>query len=54
MKATELLKRQHHEVKALFQQLEKGNGRTRELLEKLADDLAAHTWRLRSRLGGRA
>lgn len=42
MKATELLKEQHDEVKTIFRQLEKGNGRTSELLEKLANNLAAH------------
>ena len=42
MKATELLTKQHNEVKALFKSLEKGNGQTAALLEKLANSLAAH------------
>jgi iron-sulfur cluster repair protein YtfE (RIC family) len=42
MKATELLKKQHDEVKAIFKGLEKGNGHTKALLEKLANNLAAH------------
>ncbi len=42
MKATELLKKQHDEVKAIFSQLEKGNGRSTALCEKLADNLVAH------------
>lgn len=42
MKATELLKRQHEEVKMLFKQIEKANGEKSELLEQLADKLAAH------------
>ncbi len=42
MKATEFLKKQHDEVKAIFSQLEKGNGRSAALVEKLADNLAAH------------
>ena len=42
MKATDLLKQQHQEVSAILHQVEKGNGRTREILEQLADDLAAH------------
>ena len=42
MKATELLEQQHDEVKAIFKSLEKGNGHTPALLEKLANSLAAH------------
>ncbi len=42
MKATELLKEQHHEVKAIFKQLEHGNGDTAALVRKLANNLAAH------------
>ncbi len=42
MKATELLKRQHDEVKAILKLLEKANGQTNALLEKLANNIAAH------------
>ena len=42
MKATQLLKQQHDDAKALFKSLEKGNGHAKALLEKLADSLAAH------------
>jgi len=42
MKATALLKKQHDEVRAIFKQLEKGNGHSSQLLTKLADSLAAH------------
>ena len=42
MKATELLEKQHDEVRTIFKALEKGNGHTRALLEKLANSLAAH------------
>lgn len=42
MKATELLKQQHEEVKATFKQLEAGKGNAKALLEKLANSLSAH------------
>jgi hypothetical protein len=42
MKATVLLKRQHDEVRSIFKQLEKANGHSKDLLKKLAADLAAH------------
>jgi hemerythrin-like domain-containing protein len=44
MKATDLLERQHREVKALFKRLEKNEGaRTRsQLLDEIAKNLAAH------------
>lgn len=42
MKATELLKKQHDETRAIFKALEKGNGHSKALLEKLANSLAAH------------
>jgi iron-sulfur cluster repair protein YtfE (RIC family) len=42
MKASALLKEQHDEVKLMFKQLEKGNGRSSAVLAKLADSLAAH------------
>ena len=42
MKASELLKHQHDEVKALFKQLEAGKGNAKALLEKLANSLSAH------------
>ncbi|WP_394821675.1 hemerythrin domain-containing protein [Pendulispora albinea] len=42
MKATELLKKQHNEVKNLFSQLERGNGNAKTLLNELANNLAAH------------
>ncbi len=42
MKATELLKRQHDEVSAIFKGLEKGNGHSKALLDKLGNSLAAH------------
>ena len=42
MKATALLTKQHQEVRAIFKQLEKGNGQSRALLAKLATNLAAH------------
>ena len=45
MKGTDLLKRQHKEVKSLFKKLEKAeNARTRrQLLDQIAADLEAHT-----------
>ncbi len=42
MKATELLKQQHDEVKAIFKKLEKSNGNSKALVEQLANNLAAH------------
>ena len=42
MKATELLKQQHDEVKAIFKQLEDGKGNAKALLEKLGNSLSAH------------
>ena len=42
MKATTLLQRQHRKVKTLFKKLEKGGAGARELLDELANDLAAH------------
>ena len=42
MKATALLKEQHDEVRSIFKQLEKGNGHSKALLQKLANSLAAH------------
>ncbi len=42
MKATELLKEQHAEVRSLFERLLKGNGESKELLKKLATSLSAH------------
>jgi iron-sulfur cluster repair protein YtfE (RIC family) len=44
MKATDLLKRQHKEVKGLFKKIEKTeNARTRrQLLDQIATDLEAH------------
>ncbi len=44
MDATKLLKQQHDEVKALFQQFEgaEEEGEKQELFEQIADDLAAH------------
>src|SRR5699024_3157723 len=42
MKATDLLTQQHKKVKAIFKKLEKGSGDAAELLEELANDLAAH------------
>ena len=42
MLATELLKKQHHEVDELFDKLEKDNSDTEALVTKLANDLAAH------------
>ena len=42
MKATALLTKQHQEVRAIFKQLEKGNGQSKALLDKLATNLAAH------------
>ena len=43
MKATELLKQQHREVEQLFAKIENGGEPIQELLEELADNLAAHT-----------
>jgi hemerythrin superfamily protein len=43
MKATDLLKQQHNEVKTLFKHLEKTNGgKSNEIFEKLAASLVAH------------
>ena len=42
MKASELLKHQHQEVKAIFKQLEDKKGNAKALLEKLANSLSAH------------
>jgi hemerythrin-like domain-containing protein len=42
MKASTLLKKQHQEVKELFNELEKANGASSKYLRKLADSLAAH------------
>jgi hemerythrin superfamily protein len=42
MKATELLEKQHREVEAIFAKLEKADKRATDLVETLADDLAAH------------
>ena len=42
MKATELLKKQHREVEAIFKAIESGKGDAVELREKLADNLVAH------------
>jgi iron-sulfur cluster repair protein YtfE (RIC family) len=42
MKATELLKKQHREVEAIFKAIESGKGDITELCEKLADNLVAH------------
>jgi hemerythrin-like domain-containing protein len=42
MKATELLKHQHQEVKAIFKALENKEGNARAHLEKLANSLSAH------------
>jgi hemerythrin-like domain-containing protein len=42
MKATELLKHQHDEVKAVFKKLEDKEGHAKTLVEKLANSLSAH------------
>lgn len=42
MKATDLLSQQHRSVKALFKKLAAGRGDAAQLLEQLADQLAAH------------
>jgi iron-sulfur cluster repair protein YtfE (RIC family) len=42
VKATELLKHQHDEVRTIFKQLLKGKDHSKELLEKLATSLSAH------------
>jgi hypothetical protein len=44
MKATDLLERQHEEVKEIFERLEKGDGAAdkKELFEELAANLVAH------------
>jgi hemerythrin superfamily protein len=42
VKATDLLSQQHRSVKALFKKLASGRGEPTELLEQLADQLAAH------------
>lgn len=45
MKATDLLKKQHREVKALFKKVEKTEdaGQRRQLLDQIAEDLKMHT-----------
>jgi hemerythrin superfamily protein len=45
MKATDLLKKQHQQVKGLFRKVEKTDdaGTRRELLEEIAHELKAHT-----------
>ena len=45
MKATDLLKKQHREVKALFKKVEKTEdaGQRRQLLDRIAEDLKLHT-----------
>lgn len=42
MKATELLKHQHDEVRTLFVRLLQGSGNTKLLLDKLGEKLSAH------------
>lgn len=42
MKATELLKKQHGEAKAIFKAIESGKGDVTQLLAQLADALVAH------------
>ena len=44
MKATDLLEKQHDDVKRIFKRLEKGNGKVseKELFEELAANLVAH------------
>lgn len=42
MKATRLLIEQHEEVRAMFKQLIKPGGRSKAIVEKLADNLVAH------------
>jgi hemerythrin superfamily protein len=42
MKATELLKRQHRKVEAIFDELERARAESSGLLLELANDLAAH------------
>lgn len=39
---TKLLEKQHREAKALFHKLEKGEGNPKQLVQELADALAAH------------
>jgi hemerythrin-like domain-containing protein len=45
MKATELLKKQHREVRSLFKKIEgtEDGGERRELLDQITDALKAHT-----------
>ena len=45
MKATDLLKKQHREVKALFKKVEKTEdaGQRRQLLDQITEDLKMHT-----------
>ena len=45
MKATDLLKRQHREVKGLFKKMEKTEnaGERRKLMETIAQELQTHT-----------
>jgi iron-sulfur cluster repair protein YtfE (RIC family) len=42
MKATSLLEKQHRKVEGLFKKLESGKSGAADLLQELADDLAAH------------
>lgn len=42
MDATKLLEKQHRKVEAIFKKLEKGSPEASELVEQLANDLAAH------------
>lgn len=42
MKATALLTKQHEEVRTILKQLEKGNGHSSALLDKLSINLVAH------------
>lgn len=42
MDATKLLEKQHRKVEAIFKKLERGSSEAAELVEQLANDLAAH------------
>jgi hemerythrin-like domain-containing protein len=42
MDATKLLEKQHRKVEAIFKKLERGSSDASELVEQLANDLAAH------------
>jgi len=42
MDATKLLEKQHRKVEAIFKKLERGSSEAAELVETLANDLAAH------------